>query len=196
MNQSTTLIGSTNLIASIREKARPTFLLFRVLILALVFAETPLVARAATVTVTTLADTIVNGDGCSLREAIEATNTDQAFNDCSAGSGDDIIDFDIQGTIQLNADLPTIIESLTIQGPGRDLLVLDGIDQFSMFHFSSGGVDPLLDLSDFTMTHSFGAPVGPVWVRSGHGLNMTNMLVSASWSGCEMMSPSPRLPPS
>jgi CSLREA domain-containing protein len=51
-------------------------------------------ARAATITVTTTADEHTNPGpetGCSLREAVTASNTDAAFGGCPAGSGTDTI---------------------------------------------------------------------------------------------------------
>src|SRR5215218_9609084 len=49
---------------------------------------------AAGIAVTTTADefnTTGTGAGCSLREAIQAANTDAAFGGCSAGAGTDTI---------------------------------------------------------------------------------------------------------
>jgi CSLREA domain-containing protein len=48
-------------------------------------------AYAATITVTTLADNLTNNGDCSLREAIQAANTDTAVDACAAGSGTDTI---------------------------------------------------------------------------------------------------------
>jgi CSLREA domain-containing protein len=88
---------------------------------------------AATITVTTTADTSVNGDGCSLREAITAANTNVAVNECAAGSvsGVDAIAFNIPGspsavkTISLTSGtaLPAITSPVLIDGlsqPGAD----------------------------------------------------------------------------
>ena len=100
-------------------------------------------ANAATITVTTNLDGFNDGDGaCSLREAIQAANTNAAFDACPAGDGADTIVFDttamggtvITLTIQ-NAsgngnddneylDLDVVVDSdttgitLTIQGGG------------------------------------------------------------------------------
>ena len=52
-------------------------------------------AYAATITVTTFADNLTNNGDCSLREAIQAANTDTAIDACPAGSGAD--------TLQLSA---------------------------------------------------------------------------------------------
>ena len=85
-----------------------------------VWLATP--AQAATMAVTTAADT-VNVDGqCSLREAMinaNANNTSGSA-DCLAGSGPDTITFNIPGTgvqrIAVTTNLPAITETLTIDG--------------------------------------------------------------------------------
>jgi CSLREA domain-containing protein len=71
------------------------------------FALTANVAEAATITVTTNLDefdSTPNGT-CSLREAIEAANTNSDFGGCAAAPGDpygaDTIVFDITGPINL-----------------------------------------------------------------------------------------------
>lgn len=77
---------------------------------------------AATITVTSDADpfTPVATDGCTLREAIQAANTDAAVNECPAGSGADAIAFAIPGdgmkTIALQRFPPTIENPVTIDG--------------------------------------------------------------------------------
>ncbi|MBS1964597.1 MAG: tandem-95 repeat protein [Chloroflexi bacterium SZAS-1] len=48
-------------------------------------------ARAATISVTTFADDDTTNGNCSLREAIQAANTDAAVDACAAGSGTDTI---------------------------------------------------------------------------------------------------------
>ncbi|HLB26495.1 MAG TPA: CSLREA domain-containing protein, partial [Dehalococcoidia bacterium] len=74
----------------------------------LAFLAQAQVAQAATITVTTTADEL-NADGdCSLREAIQAANTDTAVDACRAGSGAD--------TIRLRARTYT----LSIAGAGED----------------------------------------------------------------------------
>ncbi|MFN0109640.1 MAG: FG-GAP-like repeat-containing protein [Blastocatellia bacterium] len=74
----------------------------------------------ATITVTTTADTVAVDGGCSLREAIQAANTNTAVNECSAGlPGLDTIYFAIGAgtpTINLTSALPTITEPVVIDG--------------------------------------------------------------------------------
>src|SRR3954447_21915184 len=73
---------------------RPTRALQRVVGLAIIGAALACAAPAAATTYTPAPgtpDVLKSGDGCSLREAITAANTDAAFNDCPAGSGRDTI---------------------------------------------------------------------------------------------------------
>src|SRR4051794_9956896 len=92
-------------------------------------------AYAATITVTTTTDEFGGGAGCSLREAIQAANTDAAFGGCSAGSGDDTIALPA-GTYILsiagaNDDLNQsgdldIRSNITINGAGAASTIVDG----------------------------------------------------------------------
>jgi CSLREA domain-containing protein len=98
----------------------------------------------ATITVNTTNDGL-NADGdCSLREAIEAANTDAVFDGCTAGSGADTIVLPA-GTYTLSiagagedanatGDLD-ITDDLTIDGAGQALAIIDG-----------GGLDRVLDI--------------------------------------------------
>jgi CSLREA domain-containing protein len=81
--------------------------------------------HAAGITVTTTADNTTNDAFCSLREAIQAANTDTAYRGCTAGSGTDIITLPagtytltITGNNEQNnatGDID-ILSNLTIQG--------------------------------------------------------------------------------
>jgi hypothetical protein len=73
-------------------------------------------ARAATITVDSLADTGAPGI-CVLRDAITAANTMNAKDGCAAGTGSDSIKFGVSGTITLASELPAIVGNLTITGP-------------------------------------------------------------------------------
>jgi hypothetical protein len=75
-------------------------------------------ARAATITVDSLADTGAPGISV-LRDAITAANTMSAKNGCAAGTGNDSIKFGVTGTITLASELPTIVGNLSIIGPPR-----------------------------------------------------------------------------
>ncbi len=74
------------------------------------------IAQAATITVNTTFDEL-NADGdCSLREAIQAANTDAAVDNCTAGSGADTI------------TVPAGTYTLSIAGVGEDLNATGDLD--------------------------------------------------------------------
>src|SRR3990172_1843247 len=101
--------------------------LLGVLALLTAVAWQPLPVAATTITVNTTADELnVDGD-CSLREAIQAANTNSAFDACAVGSGTDTITVpagtytlslggsseDANGTGDLD-----ILGDVSISGPG------------------------------------------------------------------------------
>ncbi|GMU67454.1 MAG: hypothetical protein AMXMBFR36_37280 [Acidobacteriota bacterium] len=137
----------------------------------------PSTAAANLITVTTLTDTDVADGLCSLREAIEAANTDAAYRGCSAGDLADEIDFGVTGTIALNADLQEISGALTIAGPGRDQLVVDGVDQHSVFRVDAPGGE-LLTVSDLTVTRASGGFGGAFSVAIDDSLTLSGVLIS------------------
>lgn len=97
-------------------------------------------ARASTITVNTTGDELNEDGDCSLREAIRATNLDQAVDGCPAGNGADTIlvpqgtyAFALPGVDEdeaLTGDLD-IREDLTIVGAGRRHTIIDanGLDR-------------------------------------------------------------------
>jgi CSLREA domain-containing protein len=105
------------------------------------------VAHAATITVTTTDDENNMDGDCSLREAIIAANTDTTVDDCTAGSGTDIIDLPVgtyilaipgknendaqTGDLDFNSDL-------TINGAGRTLTIIDADHLDRVLDISAG----------------------------------------------------------
>ncbi|HEX9003298.1 MAG TPA: choice-of-anchor Q domain-containing protein [Blastocatellia bacterium] len=84
-------------------------------------------APAAAIIVNSLADGAPANNGqCTLREALLNANADNqsGSTDCVAGSGTDTITFSVNGTINLTGVLPDISQSLTITGPGANLLTV------------------------------------------------------------------------
>ena len=80
-------------------------------------------AYAAGIPVNTLADGSVAG-ACTLRDAIDAANTDSAVSGCPAGSGADTITFSVSGTIGLGSVL--IIpagSSVIVDGSGQTIAI-------------------------------------------------------------------------
>ncbi len=86
-------------------------------------------APTATITVNSVADVQANNNQCTFREAlINANNNNQSGStDCTAGSGADVINFDLPfgvNTINLAGILPDISDNLTINGLGANRLIV------------------------------------------------------------------------
>ena len=155
-------------------------------------------AHAATITVNTNADEFDTGSGCSLREAIQAANTNAAFGGCTAGSGADTIDLPA-GTYTLtiagageNANATgdlDITENLTINGSGATTTIVQACD-------SSGGpctgIDRVIHVSGTSvisgLTIQNGSPppspptsaFGGGIFNQGSTLTLTNCTVSGN----------------
>jgi CSLREA domain-containing protein len=100
-----------------------------VLLIALVTPVAP--ARAASIIVTSTADTTADDGNCTLREAVVNANDNAAtWSDCEAGSGADTITFGLSGTIRLSSALPNIADlaGLTISGAGKSVVISGDTD--------------------------------------------------------------------
>ncbi|MBI4787134.1 MAG: CSLREA domain-containing protein [Chloroflexi bacterium] len=134
--------------------------LIAALLLALMFglAPTP-VAHAAGITVNTTADEYGSGASCSLREAIQAANTDAAFGGCTAGSGTDTItlpagtytftragaseDSNATGDLDVTSDI-------TINGAGSSNTTIDAAQIDRVLHVFAGNT---VELNGVTITN-------------------------------------------
>ncbi|MBN1668768.1 MAG: CSLREA domain-containing protein [Anaerolineales bacterium] len=100
-----------------------------------------------TIVVTTLEDENKKDGDCSLREAIEAANSDFGQDACPAGNGLDKIDLTgLQGTIELNSQL-VVISKVVISGPGAARLVLSGGGENRIFILTPNAHVLLSDIS-------------------------------------------------
>ncbi|MBK8048645.1 MAG: right-handed parallel beta-helix repeat-containing protein [Anaerolineales bacterium] len=110
----------------------------KILLLCSTFAAVALVmfdtAKAENIVVTTTAD---NGPG-SLRQAIL---------DANASPEDDVITVAAQGTILLASPLPPISSSVTVIGPGTDLLAISGSYLYRVFEIESSTTVTLTNLT-------------------------------------------------
>lgn len=92
----------------------------------------------AAIMVNSLADT--GGGECTLRNAIEAANTNQIQGGCPAGTAvqTDVIEFDegLNGTITLVGGLPLVTQDLRIDGDER--IVISGNDLHRPFRVNAG----------------------------------------------------------
>jgi uncharacterized repeat protein (TIGR01451 family)/CSLREA domain-containing protein len=137
----------------------------------------PAPARAATITVNTLTDEPLsdpdNGN-CSIREAIQAANTDTAVDACTAGGGADIINFGVSGTIDLSASGDgelNITTNITIDGGTN--ITLTGNNATRIIRVNSAGN---LSLQNITLTqgNGNGGSGGAILVDNGATLNVLN----------------------
>ena len=145
-------------------------------------------AGAATITPNTFADEFNVGSGCSLREAVQAANTDAAFGGCPAGGGADSIPL-AAGTYQIslpgneNANANGSIDILsatgvTISHTGAGSTVIDG-----------GGLDRAVGvlggasatISGVTIRNAADTGSGGALFANGT-LNLSNSTLTASTS--------------
>lgn len=112
----------------------------------------------AALVVTTLSDSSTSSDGLiSLREAITSANSGDA------GTAPEIT-FNVTGTITLTpGSFIPITKSVTITGPGAELLSISGSRQTRMFRISSG----VVGISGLTLTN------GSANSESGNGGNVS-----------------------
>jgi CSLREA domain-containing protein len=126
-----------------------------------------------TITVNTLLDSSVASDGlCSLREAINNANAiaDTTGGDCVAGTGNDTITFSVSGKIAVASTLPSIANTVELDGTGQTIAI-DGGGANPIFVNSSGA---LTTLNNLTISNG---------VTSGNGggvLNNGNLTVTNS----------------
>jgi CSLREA domain-containing protein len=90
-------------------------------------------ARAATITVTSLVDP-GNGNGCALRDAITAANTEAVVNGCGERQRHHHVHSGLTGTITLTSTLPAIANTLTIEGPSGSTpaITISGASQYEI----------------------------------------------------------------
>jgi hypothetical protein len=136
-------------------------------------------ARAAAITVNTITDASAAGS-CSLRDAITASNSVAAVNGCSAGTGTDIINFSVSGTIVLNAALPYIQSALTVDGSGQSITI-SGNNAALVF----AATGEALTLRYLTIINGNGfylgnVPAGAVYFGSSGNLNIDHCTFSAN----------------
>ncbi len=124
--------------------------------------------RAATYTVTSTAD---SGAG-TLRDAINQVN---------AGGGGDTIDISATGTILLTSWLPQLAKNVTINGPGANLLAIDGAGLYRPFIVASTVTDATI--SGLTIRHGYTTSLGGAIFNDGTLTVMNSTLSDNTSSG-------------
>lgn len=125
---------------------------------------------AATFSVTTTAD---SGAG-SLRQAIT---------DANASAGADEIVFDgVSGMISLTSALPSVIQSLTINGPGAEILTIDGGQHESIFILDSATNNQIYEVSGLTLTNGRGSDgAGAVYSAAGETTTISRCVITGNF---------------
>ncbi len=145
-------------------------------------------AAANTITPTTFGDEYNVGAGCSLREAVQAANTDAAFGGCSAGAGADTIPLaagiyqislpgaetnNVNGSIDV---LSTAGTTISHTGPGSTVIDGGGLDRAVAFLNSAPGT-----ISGVTIRNAnFGGTGGGLFTNGN--LTLTNSTLTANTS--------------
>lgn len=135
--------------------------------------------HGAVITVTATVDDLEDNGNCTLREAIQAANTDTAVDGCPAGNGEDLIvlaagvyGLSIEGRSEddnLTGDLD-VRSSLVISGAGMDVTVVDANQIDRVLHVHEGS---LAELRGLTLRNG----------RSANGVNGHYTIACAGESG-------------
>jgi hypothetical protein len=128
-------------------------------------------AQAATISVAAGDDVIADDASCSLSEAITNINDQaQTHDDCAAGTGSNDTIVLPAGTITLTDDLPEIDKSVTVQGQGMDVSIIDGDGAYVPFN-----VYPE-EFTHFTLEDVTITAWGAIAVDTGRGdVTLTNV---------------------
>ncbi len=143
----------------------------------------PGLVRAATIIVNTTGDTVATDGKCTLREAINNANAagDTTGGDCTAGSGNDTINFSLSGgsgTITLvSSTLPAIANTLTIDG-GAQTITVDGANLYQVLVVNPGAT---LGLANLSIEHGFSSGWGGGIYDHGT-LTVTNCTFSGNYA--------------
>lgn len=120
---------------------------------------------AATIVVNSTGDTSGVVGTCSLRDAITSANNNVTVlnSSCTSGSGSDTIEFTgLSGEISLGSALPTVTSDISLQGPGRDVLTINGNNSHRILHATGSAT---LTIDSLTLSNGSAFLGGAVYVR-------------------------------
>ena len=134
--------------------------------------------EAATFNVADGIDSVVEDSSCSLSEAIGNINDQAVTNaDCTAGDGVDDTIVLPSGTITLSGDLPTITESISIEGQGMGVSIVDSAGVNGGFTFNNQGVVPIVASVDGLSLINPGDDSKYAILSSGFSISITKLEV-------------------
>ena len=183
----------TTIASSKRAFLKPAALVVVLVILAaaLLVAGGGQPAYAAAITVTTTDDELNSDGDCSLREAIQAANTDLAVDACTGGSGADTIVVPA-GTYTLTIGLSEaplfgshlrIDSDLTLSGAGAGNTIIEAGGNFRVFLIFSNVQQPVVTMSGLTIRNgkSFGANPGG-GIQNGGTLTIDQSIINDNYA--------------
>src|SRR5438874_5365553 len=131
-------------------------------------------ASAATFTVTNLND---SGAG-SLRDAVTQANSTGGADTINFQSG-------LTGTITLTTGEIPIIDSVTINGPGRNVITISGNNASRIFNINDGMGATIIsaNINNLTLTSGNTAGSGGAINSYGESLSLDNVVISGSSTG-------------
>ena len=148
-------------------------------------------AYAADITVTTFTDELNTDGDCSLREAIQAANTDAAVDACSAGNVSDLIilsagtytinisgigeDANVSGDFDITDDA-----ALTIVGAGMDKTIIDGGLGDRVFHVTS--MVSVLHLDNLTVQNGLTVNESGGGILSAGNLELNHVIIKQNFA--------------
>jgi len=136
---------------------------------------------AATIIVNSLADPGAPGIW-ALRDAISASNATTITNGCAAGTGNDIVQFSVSGTITLGATMPAIARNLSIVGPGSSCgITISGNSSHQIMVVNSGAQ---LTLRFLTLINGHAISKGGAISNSGT-LTIGNSTFTSNFGGAQ-----------
>jgi CSLREA domain-containing protein len=142
----------------------------------LIFLPVPQSVGAANLTVNTETDAS-GGAQCTLRNAIQAANTDSAVGGCPAGSGADVITFaNNTDVIVLSNTLPTVTSEITLESSPQDSLRIDA-QETTFRHFVLEGNAARLTLKSIRLERGRAILAAGVAGKGGCILNQGGRLV-------------------
>jgi CSLREA domain-containing protein len=142
-------------------------------------------ASAATITVNTSADELSHDGNCSLREAVQAANTNLAVDHCHAGSGTDKIAFagSTDGhAIHLTLGSIDVVSPMTIKGNGVSKTTVTG-DEFDTGGGSTSTIErmTLVDVNNEAATvNVIGVTATGEMNNNSNGTETSTMKISGS----------------
>ena len=140
----------------------------------------------ATITVNSLNDNLTVDTQITLREALQAANTDTSVDGSTAGSGADTIIFDpsLAGqTITLASEL-VISSDVTITGLGADQLTISGNNATRIFNVNDGNNSNYANVTIEGLTLTAGSTTGNGGaIYSIENLTVTNSTISGNSAG-------------